>query len=80
MLNTATVMGVGVNLHGAGFPRPFIPSFLEGAPGTGFKDVPLKRFYDIAERVMSRRNVPITDADRVIFERVYEVASKFKQP
>lgn len=80
MLNTATVMGVGVNLHGAGFPRPFIPSFLEGAPGTGFKDVPLKRFYDIAERVMSRRNAPITDADRVIFERVYEVASKFKQP
>lgn len=78
MLNTATVIGVGVNLHGAGFPRPFIPSFLEGAPGAGFTDVPLKRFYEIAERAMQRRNVPLTDADRVIFERVFEVASAFK--
>ncbi len=78
MLNTATVIGVGVNLHGSGFPRPFIPSFSEGAPSSGFTDVPLKKFYDIAERVMSRRGVSLTDADRIIFERVYEVASKFK--
>ena len=78
MLNTATVIGVGVNLHGSGFPRPCIPSFSEGAPASGFTDVPLKKFYDIAERVMSRRGVGLTDADRVIFERVYEVASRFK--
>lgn len=78
MLNTATVIGVGVNLHGSGFPRPFIPSFSEGAPTAGFADVPLKKFYDIAERVMSRRGVSLTEADRIIFERVYEVASKFK--
>ncbi len=78
MLNTATVIGVGVNLHGSGFPRPFIPSFSEGAPASGFSDVPLRKFYEIAERVMSRRGVSLTEADRVIFERVYEVASRFK--
>ena len=78
MLNTATVIGVGVNLHGSGFPRPFIPSFSEGAPAAGFSDVPLKKFYEIAERVMSRRGVALTTADRTIFERVYEVASHFK--
>ena len=78
MLNTATVIGVGVNLHGSGFPRPFIPSFSEGTPAAGFSDVPLKKFYEIAERVMSRRGVALTTADRTIFERVYEVASHFK--
>lgn len=32
MFNTATVVGVGVNIHGSGFPRVFIPSFSEGSP------------------------------------------------
>ena len=78
MLNTATVLGVGVNLHGAGFPRVFVPSFSEGSPTTGFTNVSMKKFTDIAERVMSRRSLTVTDSDRRIFEKVYEVASRFK--
>lgn len=78
MLNTATVLGVGVNIHGAGFPRVFVPSFSEGSPVTGFTDVTMKKFTDIAERVMSRRNLTVTEGDRRIFEKVYEVASRFK--
>ena len=31
MFNTATVVGVGVNIHGSGFPRNFVASFLEGS-------------------------------------------------
>ncbi|MDE5902222.1 MAG: glucose-1-phosphate thymidylyltransferase [Muribaculaceae bacterium] len=80
MFNTATVVGVGVNLHGAGFPRVFIPSFQEGSPAGGMTDVPLKKFYQIAERVMGRRGLTLTDADRCIYERVYEVASQYKAP
>lgn len=79
MFNTATVVGVGVNLHGAGFPRVFIASFQEGSPAGGMTDVPLKKFYQIAERVMGRRGLTLTDADRRIYERVYEVASRYKQ-
>lgn len=79
MLNTATVLGAGVNLHGAGFPRVFVPSFSEGSPITGFTDVPMKKFLDIAERVMSRRGLSLNDEDRRIYEKVYEVASKFKR-
>lgn len=78
MLNTSTVLGVGVNLHGAGFPRAFVPSFSEGSPSSGFTSVSMKKFEDIAERVMSRRNISLTDIDRRIYEKVYEVASKFK--
>lgn len=79
MLNTATVLGVGVNLHGAGFPRVFVPSFSEGSPTTGFTNVPMKKFHDIAERVMSRRGLCLNDDDRRIYEKVYEVASGFKK-
>lgn len=78
MFNTATVVGVGVNLHGAGFPRVFIPSFQEGSPAGGMKDVPLKKFYEIAERVLGRRGLTLTEGDRRIYERVYEVASRYK--
>lgn len=79
MLNTASVIGVGVNLHGAGFPRVFIPSFSEGSPAGGFTDVSLKKFYDIAQRVMSRRNIVIDSVDREIFQQVYEVANSLKR-
>jgi UDP-N-acetylglucosamine diphosphorylase/glucosamine-1-phosphate N-acetyltransferase len=78
MLNTATVLGVGVNLHGAGFPRVFVPSFSEGSPTTGFSTVSMKKFHDIAERVMSRRNLRLTEVDTKIMEKVYSIASQFK--
>ncbi len=78
MLNTATVMGVAVNLHGAGFPRTFIPSFSEGSPAAGFSEVPMRKFFDIAERVMSRRGLSVGDADRKIFEAVREVAARLR--
>jgi UDP-N-acetylglucosamine diphosphorylase/glucosamine-1-phosphate N-acetyltransferase len=70
MFNTATVVGVGCNVYGAGFLRTFIPSFSEGG-AAGFSTVPLKKFFDIAERVMARRGRQLTDADRAIFETLY---------
>lgn len=69
MLNTATVMGVGVNLHGSGFPRTFLPGFSEGSPA-GFKEVTLKKFTQVAERVMARRNIAVEDPDRALFAEV----------
>lgn len=78
MFNTATVLGVGVNVHGAGFPRVFVPSFSEGSAVGGFTSVPMKKFVDIADRVMHRRGLCVTDVDRRIFDRVHEMASEFK--
>lgn len=77
MFNTATVVGVGCNIHGAGFPRTFIPSFSEGG-AAGFNDVQLSKFFDIAERVMARRHKQLTDADRRIFEEIYRIADTYK--
>lgn len=77
MFNTATVVGVGCNIHGSGFPRTFIPSFSEGG-AAGFNDVQLTKFYDIAERVMARRHKELTDVDRQIFEEIYNIADTYK--
>lgn len=78
MFNTATVVGVGCNLHGAGFPRPFMPSFLQGSPSAGYRDVKLAQFFDIAERVMARRGVPLTEQDRRIFADIFQAATAYK--
>ena len=78
MINTATVLGVGVNIHGAGFPRNFVTSFQEGSSVAGFKDVPLETFYTIAERVMKRRNIPLTDIDRDIYKAIYNIRDRYK--
>lgn len=78
MINTATVVGVGVNMHGAGFPRNFVGSFQEGSPTASFKNVPLQTFFGIAERVMARRGVKLTDADREIFTAIYNLKDRYK--
>ena len=77
MFNTATVVGVGCNIHGAGFPRNFIASFSEGG-NAGFSDVQLSKFFDIARRVMARRHVDLTDTDRAMFENIYAIAETYK--
>lgn len=77
MFNTATVVGVGVNIHGSGFPRNFIASFSEGG-ASGFTDVSLTKFYDIATRMMARRGKTLTELDRRIFQYIYDFADRFK--
>ena len=72
MINTATVIGVGVNLHGAGFPRAFVPCFSEGSPTSGFSTVPLNKFLEIVDRVMSRRDMAPNEKDINMLKYVYE--------
>lgn len=72
MFNTSTVTGVGVNVHGAGFPRTYLHCFTEGSATAGFTPVSMKHFLDMAERMMNRRNMSLTDADKRIFEAIAE--------
>lgn len=77
MFNTATVVGVGVNIHGSGFPRNFVASFSEGG-ASGFSDVSLTKFFDIARRMMARRGKELTETDRAIFQAIYDIADNYK--
>lgn len=78
MFNTATVVGVGVNFHGSGFPRQFIPSFQNGSPEGGFTDVSIDKFMEVAGKVMARRHITLNDIDRHILEYIYASAARFK--
>ncbi len=77
MFNTATVLGVGVNIYGAGFPRNFVPSFSEGGTA-GFSDVSLPKFFQIAEKMMARRGKSLSEEDKRIFEYIYTQAENYK--
>lgn len=79
MLNTATVLGVGCNIHGSGFPRPFVPSFTERAgAGSGYSDVSMTKFFEIATRMMARRNVELTETDKRIFYAIRDIAENYR--
>lgn len=77
MFNTATVLGVGVNVYGSGFPRNFVPSFSEGGTA-GFTDVSMPKFFQTASKMMERRGKALTDVDKAIFEHICTQAENYK--
>ena len=72
MFNTATVVGVGCNIYGTGFPRNFVHSFIEGG-NSGFEEVNLKKFYITTEKMMARRKKEFTERDKDICQYIFEL-------
>lgn len=75
MFNTGTVVGVGANIFGAGFPRTFIPSFSWGG-SAGFETFKLPKVAEVAERVMARRHLPYDSTEQAIMARVFEATQE----
>ena len=70
-LNTGTVIGVASNIFKEGFPPNLIENFSWG----GFKDderFKLDKAYEVAEKVMARRKVALTDEDKAIFKHIFD--------
>ncbi|HJX70698.1 MAG TPA: GlmU family protein [Bacteroidales bacterium] len=78
MFNTGTVVGVSANIFGSGFPRNFIPSFSLGGAG-GFITFSLSEALKVAEIVMSRCHITLTETDKKILEHVFEKTSKYRR-
>ena len=72
MFNTGTVVGVGANIFGSGYPRNFIPSFSWGG-SSGFIVHRIDKFFKTAELVLSRRNETLSDNDIAILSHVYNM-------
>jgi UDP-N-acetylglucosamine diphosphorylase/glucosamine-1-phosphate N-acetyltransferase len=70
MFNTGTVVGVGANIFGAGFPRTFIPSFSWGG-ASGFDTFKLDKFAEVAERVMGRRGLAYDAVEEDVIKEVF---------
>lgn len=77
MFNTGTVVGVSANIFGAAFPRNFIPSFTWGG-ATGFSTYALNKAFETAEKVMQRRNLPLTDIDKDILKHIFETSTEYR--
>lgn len=78
MFNTGTVVGVSANIFGAGFPRNFIPSFSWGGSG-GMTTYKTSKAFEVAEKVMARRNIEFSEEEKVILEQVYEDTGKWRR-
>jgi UDP-N-acetylglucosamine diphosphorylase/glucosamine-1-phosphate N-acetyltransferase len=77
MFNTGTVVGVNVNVFGAGFQRNFIPSFTWGGTGR-HADYNLQKALEVAEAVFTRRNVTFDETEKQLLSDVYRMTLKNK--
>ena len=71
MLPTGTVVSVGANLFGGTVPK-YVPPFAWGVGGERMTE---DGFLRVAERVMARRNVAWTEAQRESLRRTYRRAA-----
>jgi UDP-N-acetylglucosamine diphosphorylase/glucosamine-1-phosphate N-acetyltransferase len=60
-LTTGTVLGAGANVYGSEMPPKTVPPFAWGE-ARGFSDYRVDKFLEVAERVMARRHVTLSDA------------------
>lgn len=70
MFNTGTVIGVSANIFGSGYPRNFIPSYSWGGHG-GFKTYKMEKAMEVADAVMQRRGLSLTEVDKRIMEHIF---------
>ena len=77
MFNTGTVVGVAANIFGSGFPRNFVPSFAWGG-AQGFETFQIKKMYQVAEAMCSRRNVIFSDIDKALILEVFNQSAKYR--
>jgi hypothetical protein len=72
MFNTGTVVGVGANIFGAGFPPKFVPSFSWG----GFDGAPLflpERAVALARQVFQRRGKEFDSTEENLLMAVFNM-------
>lgn len=70
MLNTATTVGVSANIFGSGFPEKFVPSFTWGGANSNDRFI-LNKAFEVAQNMMARRGIQLSDADQSILEHLY---------
>lgn len=78
MLNTGTVVGVSANIFGSGFPRNFIPSYTWGGHA-GYTTFLTSKAFEVAEVVLSRRDMKFTEEDKAIMEHIFEQTKKYRK-
>ncbi|MGN7890346.1 putative sugar nucleotidyl transferase [Dyadobacter sp. 22481] len=72
MFNTGTVVGVSVNVFGAGFQAKHIPSFSWGGATEGYCEYRFDKAFAVASDTVSRRGVPFGKIEEDIMRAVLQ--------
>lgn len=78
MFNTGTVVGVGANVFGAGFPRNFIPDFAWGG-AHGFEVYAQNKMFETVEKVFERKNYVFNNIERDILSYIFNYTEKYRR-
>ena len=71
MFNTGTVVGVGANIFGGGFPPTHIPSYSWGG-SEGMEEYRFDKMMETANRVYARRELKMTEDEKQILKNVFD--------
>ncbi|MGV8878894.1 MAG: putative sugar nucleotidyl transferase [Sphingobacteriaceae bacterium] len=77
MFNTGTIIGVGANVFGSGYPRNFFPDFGWGG-AQGMQVYTLNKMFETAELVYVRKERNFDEAERDILKSVFEMTEVYR--
>jgi UDP-N-acetylglucosamine diphosphorylase/glucosamine-1-phosphate N-acetyltransferase len=77
MFNTGTVVGVGANIFGGGFPPTHIPGFSWGG-AEGMEEYKFDKMVETANRVYARRSLTMSADEKQILETISDQAKKYR--
>lgn len=75
LFNTGTVVGVNVNVFGAGFQPKHIPSFGWGGAAEGFTEYRLEKALEVAKQTVLRRGAVFGEVETEILRAVFEISN-----
>jgi UDP-N-acetylglucosamine diphosphorylase/glucosamine-1-phosphate N-acetyltransferase len=75
MFNTGTVVGVGANIFGGGFPPTHIASFSWGG-AEGIEEYKFDKMIETANRVYARRSLTMSAEEKQILQTVFDRTKK----
>ena len=70
-LNTGTIIGVAANIFKTGFPPNLVDNFSWGGM-RGDEKFTINKVYEVAEEMMNRRKISLTQADKDILRYIFE--------
>ncbi|MEE1943903.1 putative sugar nucleotidyl transferase [Pedobacter sp. KR3-3] len=77
MFNTGSVVGVGANVFGAGFPPNHIPDFSWGG-AQGFETYRLDKMLATTAKVLARKQEVLNDTDGAILAHIFEITEQYR--
>ncbi|GGH02308.1 putative sugar nucleotidyl transferase [Pedobacter zeae] len=78
MFNTGSVVGVGANVFGGGFPPHHIADFSWGG-AAGFDTYKLHKMFETTEKVFARKDVAFNEVEKNILTKVFELTESYRR-